>query len=421
MDRRRSTAASDTTVDTSLVPSESAVPDCLQHSPLRVAVICDLLEEKWPSMDLVGDMLCRYLAEHQDVRVTQLRPPLRQRLARLPVLPARLTWNADRLINRFSDYPDWLRSHSGDFDVFHVVDHSYAQLIRVLPSARTVVTCHDLDTFRCLLEPEREPRPRWFRAMARRILEGFRQAAHVIAVSAATRDDLLHHRLVDAERITVIPNGVHPAFSAIPNPEADRAAARMLPSEPSDAAVILSVGNTMSRKRLDVLIRIFAQVHRKNPDTRLIRVGGLTGEHLRLLKELNIERAVVNLPFLDRDVLAALYRRATILLHTAEAEGFGLPLIEAMASGCPVLASDLPVLREVGGTASRYFAVGDVSAGEGALVQLLRERHERPAAWELRRQEGLAWAARFSWNENARAATQVYEKVMANSSSAGRN
>ena len=147
----------------------------------------------------------------------------------------------------------------------------------------------------------------------------------------------------------------------------------------------------------------------------------LTAEHLQLLKELNLEHAVVNLPFLERDVLAALYRRATVLLHTAEAEGFGLPLIEAMASGCPVLASDLPVLREVGGTASRYFGVGDSSAGEHALLELLGEKLEHPHAWELRRQEGLVWAARFSWNENARATTQVYERVMANSSSVGRN
>ena len=74
----------------------------------------------------------------------------------VPVL-GRRPWfrNADRLLNRFVNYPRYLRQHASEFDVFHIVDHSYAQLVHELPAARTVVTCHDLDTFRCLLDPER--------------------------------------------------------------------------------------------------------------------------------------------------------------------------------------------------------------------------------------------------------------------------
>ena len=101
------------------------------------------------------------------------------------------------------------------------MDHSYSQLIHDLPAGRTVVTCHDLDTFVCVLEPERQPRPRWFRAMTERILNGFQKAAHVIAESEATRDEILRLGLHPPERVTVISNGVHPSCSPAARPVAD--------------------------------------------------------------------------------------------------------------------------------------------------------------------------------------------------------
>ncbi len=366
-------------------------------------------------MDLVGDMLtqCFQTQLASDVAATMLRPAMRPRLSRMPFLGRqRTTRNWDRLWNRFVDYPRWLRQNQKDVEVFHLVDHSYAQLIPALPQKRTVVTCHDLDTFRCLLDPERDPRPAWFRSMTRRILVGFRQAGHVIAVSNATRDELLRYALAPPERISVIPNGVHPSCKLSPDPADDAIAATLMPGSDSGAPWLLNVGSTAPRKRLDVLLRVFAEIRREIPEARLVRVGGFTEAQMKLIQELNLQDAVVNLPFLERPVLAAAYRRATLLVHTAEAEGFGLPLIEAMACGCPVAASDLPVLREVGGGAASYCPVGQVSAWKRTILELLQERLAHPGAWQLRREEGLAWAARFSWVETARATAQVYRSVL---------
>jgi glycosyltransferase involved in cell wall biosynthesis len=364
-------------------------------------------------MDLVGDMLCGRLNQDcaGDVAATRLMPALRRRLTRIPLLPGKLAHNADRLMNRFVDYPAWLHARAGDYDVFHVVDHSYSQLIRVLPRGRAIVTCHDLDTFRCLLEPQMEKRPRWFCAMVRRILDGFLQAAHVIAVSGATREELIRRSLFPPERITVVQNGVHPSCSSLPDPAADAAAAQLLPPD-GGALWLLSVGSTLPRKRLDVLLRVFAAVQRKVPAARLARVGGLTAAQLRLAAELGIEHSVLALPYLERDVLAAVYRSATLLLHTAEAEGFGLPLIEAMACGCPVVASDLPVLREVGGAAAIYCPVGDVSSWAETVTDLLIEGTQRQESWERRRLLGVRHATRFSWAENARQTALIYRQVL---------
>ena len=139
-------------------------------TPLRVAIIADYLEEGWPSMDLVADMLFdRLQREHAaTIAPSLIRPTMRRRAARLPGA-GRTAWvrGADRIANRLWDYPRLVAGLADRFDLFHIVDHSYAQLVHRLPAGRTIVTCHDLDTFRSVLDPEVEPRSALFRAMTR--------------------------------------------------------------------------------------------------------------------------------------------------------------------------------------------------------------------------------------------------------------
>ena len=401
------------------VRDPALLSDAAEAPPaLRVGIVSDYLEEQWPSMDLVGDMLTRFVQQQPASRIaaTQLRPAMRRRFSGLPGIGhSRSLRNVDRLVSRLVDYPRWLRKRAAAFDLFHLVDHSYSQLLHVLPQGRAVVTCHDLDTFRCLLEPEREPRSRVFRAMTARILDGFLQAAHVIAVSRSTRDELLRHRLFPAERITVIPNGVHPSCSLVQDQEADAQALGWMPEHDPESGGrlfwLLNVGNLMERKRLDVLLRVFASVHACHPQARLMRVGGFAPAHAELIRKLNIEAAVTSLSFLDRRALSAVYRRSGLLVHTADAEGFGLPLVEAMACGCPVAASDIPVLREVGGEAAAFAPVADIDAWRHAILALIEEQRQQPDAWERRRQRSVAWAARFSWTENARRTAELYRQV----------
>jgi glycosyltransferase involved in cell wall biosynthesis len=380
----------------------------------RVGLICDFLEEDWPSMELVADMLFQHLhRDHTDrLAVQRLCPHMRLRFGRIPVLKPALR-NFDRLWNRFADYPRWLQHRAHEFDLFHIVDHSYGQLVHCLPPHKTVVTCHDLDTFRCLLYPAQERRPAWFRAMTTRILSGFRKAAHVIAVSAATRDDILRHELFPPDRVTVIPNGVHPSCSPFPDPPADEELQSLLPADFRTAPCLLNVGSTMPRKRLDILLRVFAAVHQQRSDVRLLRVGGpLTSAQRQLARELGVEKALVELPSLSRPVLAAAYRRAQLLLHSSESEGFGLPLIEAMACGCRVVASDLPVLREVGGTAASYCSLEDIGIWKNTVLRLLDQASGAVGLLHDSRERAITHAAGFSWSENARQTAQIYQTLL---------
>lgn len=387
--------------------------------PTRLALVCDYHEEGWPSMDLVGEMILAYLGrEHAaELSATPVCPPYRHRMTRLPIVRGRgAARNADRLLNRFWDYPRALgrRARRGEFDLYHLVDHSYAQLVHALPAERTIVTCHDLDTFRCLLDPAREPRPAWFRAFARRTLDGLRKAAAVVCDSEATRDAILANQLLPASRLHVVYLGTHPECTAEPDASAFAEAATWLgPVDPQAPPDILHVGSTIPRKRIDVLLDVFASIRRAHPGARLIRVGGpMTSAQEEKARELGVLGAVVTLPFCSRATLAAVYRRASLVLLPSEAEGFGLPVAEALASGVPLLASDLAVLREVGGDVPVYRPVADVPAWAEAALALLEGRRANDPVAGARRDAGLARAKIFNWSHHADQLVSIYRQVL---------
>jgi glycosyltransferase involved in cell wall biosynthesis len=384
----------------------------------RLALICDFLEECWPSMDLFGDMLCQHFrTEHTSaIEVEQLLPAWHDRFSKIPGFGhSGFFRNADRLLNRFHDYPVWLKQRAARFDLFHLVDHSYSQLILDLPAERTVVTCHDLDTFNCLLEPESDPRPRWFRAMAQRTLDGFLRASQVICPSAFTKTNLLRHGLFSPDRIAVIHPGADPVFFDSHSPAED--------AVPSGAGpYLLHVGSTIRRKRIDVLLRVFARVVSQYPDLRLMRVGGdLTAEQWQLADKLGVTDQIIKSKQLTKNQLASVYRKAALVLQTSDAEGFGLPVIESLACGCPVVASDIAPLREAGGAAAEYCPVGDIEAWSETVIRLLRERAISPEARELRRVRARQHARGYTWTENANQTMSVYQRVCSDLGGTGRS
>ena len=382
---------------------------------LRLAVVCDYAEESWPSMDLVGEMLCTELKARYSAAldVTCIRPAFVRRLSRAAAgRGARICFNADRALNRFFDYPRILRRLRDGFDVFHLVDHSYAHLVHELADARTVVTCHDLDAFRCLLASGAERRSFVFRTMARRILAGMHKAVRICCPSVATRDALVDNALFSPDRLVVIPNGVHPACSPGPDKSADAAAGRLLGPADSGVAEILHVGSTIGRKRIDVLLRVFATARAQFPGLRLVKAGGaLTSYQQRLAEALELDDSIVTMPFLEPAVLAALYRRAALVLIPSDAEGFGLPLVEAMACATPVLASDIAALREAGADAAVYCSVADVPAWSATLAAMLSERTGNPERWAERRAAALRQASRFSWAAYADRCAALYREI----------
>jgi glycosyltransferase involved in cell wall biosynthesis len=380
----------------------------------RVGIICDLSEEHWRSMDLVAEMLLTHLRNAFDSRATtvRLQPSFVNRLSLVPGMRhSRIAHNADRLINRFWYFPRRLAPSVHGLDAFHIIDHTYAHLAHWLPQRRVIVTCHDLDAIRCIIDPAAAPRSILFRQMARWILSGLKKAELVACVSSSTREELVGREIVPAQRAVVVHNGVDSVFSPACDPAADRQATALIGAPVKGAVDVLHVGSTIPRKRIDVLLRTFASVHQAHRGARLIRVGGpFDGPQSDLIRQYDLAQSVLVLPFLDRRTLAAVYRRATMLVLPSEGEGFGLPVIEAMACGTPVIASDLPALREVGGDAAVYCPVGNVPRWTSAMFAMIAERRGGEDGC-VRSHRGLTQAAKFSWERHAAAMVELYRRV----------
>jgi glycosyltransferase involved in cell wall biosynthesis len=354
-------------------------------------------------MDLCADQLLAHLPP--TVAAADLDPPFPRWFRRLPVVGGRrAALNADRLVNRHVVLSRFLRRRAAGFDLFHVIDHSYAHAVLALPPGRAGVYCHDLDAFRSVLEPEKDPRPWWFRRLARRTLRGLQAAAIVFHNSRDVGRQLSDTGLVPASNLVHAPLGVADEFT----PHAAGPVELPAPGVP-DGPFLLHVGSHIPRKRIDVLLDVLAAVRKQVPAVRLVQVGpAWSAVDAARIDRLGVGAGVVRFTGLSRSQLAELYRRAAAVLVPSEAEGFGLPVIEALACGAAVVASDIPVLREVGGDAVTFRPVADVPAWAAAVVRVLVEPTFAPP-----RDTRLSHAARYSWGEYARVIAETYLNLFA--------
>ena len=363
---------------------------------MKLSVIRDYHAEGWPRMDLCADELIAHLPASLSVR--DIAPPFRRLFSHIPVARRR-GFNTDRIINRHFLLPSVVRRAAVDSDFVHVVDHSYAHVVASIPPGRAGVYCHDLDAFRCLFEPAKEPRPWWFRRLARRTLGGLKRAAVVFHNSIETGRQLLAAGVIAPQRLVHAPLGIAAEFTA----ESPTAIHSVVPAAP----FLLHVGNPIPRKRLDVLIAIFAAASERVPELELVQIGGpWPTRELEQISRLGISHRVTQKRGLTRAQLAEHYRRASMVVVPSEAEGFGLPVTEALACGAVVIASDLPALREAGGDAALYCAVADLPVWIDLVTRVLLDPTIAPP-----RSVRLAHAARFSWKEHARIIAQAYQSI----------
>jgi len=349
----------------------------------RLAVIADLLEEKWPSMDLAAEQLASHLGQRGDVECRLIRPVLR--VAR----PGRSASAVERALGRFVQLPIELAPTRFKADYFHIADHSYGHLALLFPAERVGVYCHDIDAYRALLPGSGAPRSRVL--LSRLLLRGLRHARVVFHSTASVREEILRHSLVPASRLVQAPLGVAAEFLAQPAPSVAK------------RPYLLHVGSCTPRKNIELLLQVFASVQQRVPRLELIQIGGLWTEAQRTFIE---TRALA--PFvqqrrgISRAELARLYSGATAVLVPSLAEGFGVPVIEALACGAPVVASNIPVLREVGFEGVRFCSLNDVMEWTIALEELCTTG-ARPSAETRARIR-----ARYTWQAQARIIGDAY-------------
>jgi glycosyltransferase involved in cell wall biosynthesis len=231
----------------------------------------------------------------------------------------------------------------------------------------------------------------------------------VITVSETSRADLAKYLRVPNDRLHVVPNGVSDEFRPVPPEEARHVAQRYGLAGP----FILHVGIPWERKNLKRLVDAFAHVRDSRPDCRL----ALVGSRLRPIESLveHIDRAglresVALLGHVPDGDLPALYSAAKVLAFPSLHEGFGLPILEAMACGTPVVCSDTSSLPEVAGGAAMLVNPLDVRALGHALLQVL----QNPGVATSLRTRGLDRAATFTWDSIAAKTVDVYSAVAGN-------
>jgi glycosyltransferase involved in cell wall biosynthesis len=294
-----------------------------------------------------------------------------------------------------------IESLAGKCDVFHAP----ATIIPPRRRVPLVVTLHDCYFMR---HPER-CHPLGGQYMRRTVPERIRSASAVLCDSEFTRREALELLDLDPSRARVVPLGVdHELFRPVLD-EARRDVVRRAWNLPFD--FILTVSTLEPRKNVEGALRAMAALRdiMKDPPP-LICVGAegfQTDEIHRLVAELNLFNHVVFLGYVPEEDLPAIYSQALLVVLPSHYEGFGLPLVEAMACAAPVLASDIECHRETGGDAALYVdARNPHRMAEAMRAILLSETHRA----ELR-SCGPERAAAFSWRETARGTLGVYESV----------
>lgn len=231
-------------------------------------------------------------------------------------------------------------------------------------------------------------------------------AAAIIAVSQATADDILDvYPFIDSSKIFVIPHGSNhlSSFSIAPSP--------FLPSLEliSKDPFFLYVGSRFNYKGFYVLLRSFMEVCKDIPSLRLICVGlAFSPEEHKAISDLGLTANVASYSALNSE-LPYLYSSSLGFVYSSFCEGFGLPILEALSFNCPVICSDIPPFREVGGDLPFYYSPHNVRQ----LSTLLR--HIAKESWSIRKDQclsSLSWSSQFSWSNAAKLTFELYSSVL---------
>lgn len=241
------------------------------------------------------------------------------------------------------------------------------------------------------------------------IPRSLRRADRIVVPSQFTKDELIRHFGIPPLRIALIPNALGEDF-AVEAGTYDVEALRKKYGLPQ--RFILCVGTLQPRKNLPFLIRTFAAVRKRLPDVSLVLVGNRAGHHTdtgidAAIAELALGEAVVFPGYIEQGDLPKVIRAATVFAFPSLYEGFGIPLLEAMSQGVPVAASDIPCLREVGGTAVLYFDPRSLASCEEKLYTLLTDMEQRANGIS----RGKDRVSLFSWRKSAEALARVYTEL----------
>ncbi len=281
-------------------------------------------------------------------------------------------------------------------ELFHATEH----LLMPLRGVKTVLTVHDLIYKRY---PEHHKRLNYI-FLNRAMPHFVRRADAVIAISEATKRDLMSFYGTPAEKIHVIYEAADAHFQpATPEHIAAVRARYDLP-----ARYVLTVGTIEPRKNYERLYEALRALHEADPGLQWVMVGAKGWLYESFMDELSAQGWIHMPGFVPDADLPAVYSGATLYVMASIYEGFGLPILEAMACGAAVISSQAASLPELGGEAARYFDPLDVPAMRAQIGAVWRDPTQQAAL----RAAGMQQAARFNWGRTAQQTIAVYERLL---------
>jgi glycosyltransferase involved in cell wall biosynthesis len=306
---------------------------------------------------------------------------------------------------RYYFYPWRVKREAKRVDLVHVLDHSYAHMIEAAGRRPVVVTVHDLMPVIVLRSPTDGWREGVRNRFLRQALKALRQADSYIVGTEWLKHELATW-LGNDKNIHVVPFGVDRAFFSESTAGGASERWRSHWRIPEDAFVVLHVGSTVDRKNVPLVLQTLARL-RQQTDAYLLQVGGrFSAEQEHLIDRLDLRRAVRSVSSVNETMLRRAYRTADVLLFPSLYEGFGFPVLEAFASGLPVITSGAGGLKEVGGDAALVVEGRD----PGAYVQALERLDDADEREELI-QKGWSRARQFTWQRTAAMTAEVYKPL----------
>ncbi len=367
----------------------------------KILLLRDFREDQRISMEIYGDHLLGALQEQgaEGIKFADYRPQLASLTKRLPNRA-----NLRMRTARYLDYPRQVRGMRAN--LYHVLDHGYAHLMQVLPTARTLVTVHDLIPIlagRGQIDGLKKHRRSWLAEWSARF---YAKAAHLIAISENTKRDLVEHCGCAEEQISVIYSGISERYH--PQAELSSADLRRKLNLPRSGWLVLITGDAFYKNQTTSL-RVMEQLWQRYPrELFLVRLGRDTAEWQALYQQATRKEQILSLAYLDPSAMPDLYRAVDCLLFPSWYEGFGWPPVESMACGTPVVASQAASLPEAVGKGGILAPPEDVDALAQGVERLLTDQTFRKQQIE----RGFAQAARFRWEKTARQVFNLYQKLL---------
>ncbi|MDP9122667.1 MAG: glycosyltransferase family 4 protein [Acidobacteriota bacterium] len=285
--------------------------------------------------------------------------------------------------------------------------HSTHYVLPAVVPSRVVVTIHDIIH---LLYPEFLPNRLAFLYAQRMIRRSLNRGDRIIAVSQNSRSDLMRYFAVDGHKIKVVYNGVEDLFrQKLPDAEIERRLQEVGVRRP----YLLFVGNPKPHKNLDTVVQAYARARGIAPfDAPLVCVGSRAGSEFKVRQRalhLGIGDKVQLLGQVAQEALPAIYQGATLFLYPTLYEGFGLPVVEAMASGVAVITSNTSALKEIAQGYAHLVDPLDIDRMARAIAECMGDPGHRQSLSQL----GLRRAQDFRWERAAQATLDIYQEALA--------